>query len=1157
MKRKEAYYESVAKNPVRHTLGCLPTVVGFLFMLPVFTKRLCEELTSGAKELMSINGLSESAYWLANLIGAFFEMALVQAPLIYLFRHDPISGATGLWPRSDFWVLVVFFTIYSAAASCFAIIIAIVSPRPNIAAIMTFVVMVMTLILPIIILAVSGATLMDSRLPPNPYNVIYQAVCMLPNVGFAYGITLICESEELGEGISWKNFASHKTFHQLSLRKISIALLTSCSVSLALAWYLKNVWPFGYSFPKPWWFIVMTFGPVVCRTIILKDVTLKIFQGHITSVLGRNGAGKSTLLRAIVGSVKPDSGTCFVNGMDVRKKKTLVRQSVGYCPQHFALYREMTVEENLWLFGRIRGLSDKETLETLQILVMSFQMQEYKEKLVKRLNTGQKRKLQLAIALIGDPKIRGLSDKETLETLQILVMSFQMQEYKEKLVKRLNTGQKRKLQLAIALIGDPKMLLLDEPTVGCDTEARNALWHAILKNRGQRGILLATNSIEEADILGDRSAIISSGSVRCCGSSIFLRRKYGIGYRLHMTTTEMPNVKHIIGFLKTVVEGADVFLARRGFLVFSLGNPEHTKLVQLLKAIEANKRNLGIFTMGLAATSLEDVLLKVDEENVVMEADAESSEPESSGGIGDAVNSAKPKESTDVKSSKDEEPYTRDFVPVTGFRLWRLQFWALTCKKMSYCKRSYVAIPLLVVGIFITALIRTLSYFLFKFNLARYVHLKKEPITPTAAEIDYMIREGPKAELFKFDIQQVQDSVVDPVFTVCLIARIVDSLTIPLLLSMLAAAYVFLPTEETFTKAKAIQLMTGITASRYWFMSFFIDMVSYTIAVFIALLPLFIIDPWGLTKKANIILSTYLGLFFFFGVAFIPTCYVASFYVETAAVAYFGLIVESFITGTVTSIVLFLFDNSVVLALKEKSRFHRVLGKLELPLRVVPNFAVNRGVGNVNKRLLGQLPSSRLQECYDVDDVAGSCVIHDVLKSGLECVVSAKQTNEERLEFRIDLLIMFITGFVLLLACVFLDAKLQSRTKSSELLSREELRAKKLQMKHVDPTILEERERVEALVDAMTHGEEEGLLGLLVHKLGKTYREVSVIGQLSFTVQPGEIFGVLGLQQSGRSTVLAILAGDRELGRGNAYIEGWGIRRNPKQVATIFFDSAE
>ncbi|XP_050043733.2 glucosylceramide transporter ABCA12-like [Dermacentor andersoni] len=217
---------------------------------------------------MSINGLSESAYWLGNLMGAFFEMFLVQTPLITLFRYDPISGATGLWTKSETTVLVVFFTIYSAAASCFAIIIAIVSPRPNIAAILTFIVMVMTLILPITILAVSGATLLDRKETANPYNLIYQAVCLLPNVGFAYGITLICESEELGEGITWKNFASHRTFHQLSLRKISIALLTSCSVSLALAWYLKNVWPFGYSFPKPWWFLVMVRNlPSVCFNV--------------------------------------------------------------------------------------------------------------------------------------------------------------------------------------------------------------------------------------------------------------------------------------------------------------------------------------------------------------------------------------------------------------------------------------------------------------------------------------------------------------------------------------------------------------------------------------------------------------------------------------------------------------------------------------------------------------------------------------------------------------------------------------------------------------------------------------------------------------------------------------------------------------------------
>lgn len=71
------------------------------------------------------------------------------------------------------------------------------------------------------------------------------------------------------------------------------------------------------------------------------------------------------------------------------------------------------------------------------------------------------------------------------------------------------------------------MLLLDEPTVGCDTASRNTLWHSILKIRAMRGILLATNCIEEADILGDRVAIISTGVVRCCGSALFLRKKYG------------------------------------------------------------------------------------------------------------------------------------------------------------------------------------------------------------------------------------------------------------------------------------------------------------------------------------------------------------------------------------------------------------------------------------------------------------------------------------------------------------------------------------------------------------------------------------------------------------------------------------------------------
>ncbi|KAG0429764.1 hypothetical protein HPB47_023316, partial [Ixodes persulcatus] len=551
---KKRIRETVSKNPVRHTLGALPTVVGFLFMLPVFVKRLCDELTSGAKELMSINGLSESAFWMGSSVGAFFEMFLVQAPLIVLLRSNPLTGAVGLWPHSDVTVLVTFFTVYSAAATCFAIVIAIISPRPNIAGILTFVIMVMTLIPAIIMIVATGASLLDSERVFTTHDYVYRVILLIPNIGFTYGITLICESEELG-------------------------------------------------------------------------------------------------------SIRPSSGTAFVQGQDIRKKKSAVRKTVGYCPQHFSLYREMTVQENLWLFGRVRGMNNK----------------------------------------------------DADEALALILMSLQMNDIRDKLVKRLTIGQRRKVQLGISLIGDPQMLLLDEPTVGCDTDSRNALWHSILKIRGQRGILLATNSIEEADILGDRVAIISAGVVRCCGSALFLRKKYGIGYRLHMTTTEMPNVKHLVSFVTGIVEHARVFLERRGYIIFSLGNPEHTTLIQLLKQIEQNRRSLGVFTLGLAATSLEDVLLKYDP---LCESSGGALGGGGEGGGGGLTTTEVADDKDKTKShsiEKDRESYNRDFVPVTGFALLGLQIRALLYKKLSYYKRSYLSIPMLIFFIFMLVVMRTIA----------------------------------------------------------------------------------------------------------------------------------------------------------------------------------------------------------------------------------------------------------------------------------------------------------------------------------------------------------------------------------------------------------------------------------------------------------------
>ena len=117
---------------------------------------------------------------------------------------------------------------------------------------------------------------------------------------------------------------------------------------------------------------------------------------------------------------------------------------------------------------------------------------------------------------------------DKLEELQLLAK-------KDSLSKNLSGGQKRKLSLAIALIGGSKIIMLDEPTAGMDLTARRNTWDMLKNNKDGRIIILTTHYMEEADILADRIAIMSKGRFRCLGSSMFLKNRYGVGYTLTIT----------------------------------------------------------------------------------------------------------------------------------------------------------------------------------------------------------------------------------------------------------------------------------------------------------------------------------------------------------------------------------------------------------------------------------------------------------------------------------------------------------------------------------------------------------------------------------------------------------------------------------------------
>lgn len=120
----------------------------------------------------------------------------------------------------------------------------------------------------------------------------------------------------------------------------------------------------------------------------------------------------------------------------------------------------------------------------------------------------------------------------------------------------LSGGQKRKLSVAIAMIGGSRIVMLDEPTSGMDTSARRRLWEMLKKNKQGRIVILTTHYMDEADILGDRIAIMAEGDVQCTGSSLFLKNRYGVGYNLTIAKANRQPAPQVDEFIQARIDGA-------------------------------------------------------------------------------------------------------------------------------------------------------------------------------------------------------------------------------------------------------------------------------------------------------------------------------------------------------------------------------------------------------------------------------------------------------------------------------------------------------------------------------------------------------------------------------------------------------------------------
>lgn len=208
-------------------------------------------------------------------------------------------------------------------------------------------------------------------------------------------------------------------------------------------------------------------GKVFDNLHAVTDVSFRVSTGEVFGLLGPNGAGKSTTLRILITLLRPSSGSAVVLGHDVAREPDQVRRLVGYVPQERALDRFLTGREHLWLLANLYHLSKPDALKRITDLL----------------------------------KLVDLEDKA------------------DQLAKTYSGGMKRKLDIACGLLPDPKILFLDEPTLGLDVESRLRIW-AYLRALKARGItiFMTTNYLDEADQLCDRVAIIDGGRIKALGS---------------------------------------------------------------------------------------------------------------------------------------------------------------------------------------------------------------------------------------------------------------------------------------------------------------------------------------------------------------------------------------------------------------------------------------------------------------------------------------------------------------------------------------------------------------------------------------------------------------------------------------------------------------
>ncbi|XP_052051225.1 ATP-binding cassette sub-family A member 17 [Apodemus sylvaticus] len=1173
-------------------------MLSFICVELIITNSILSEKERKQKEYMCMIGSESWLHWVAWFITFFVSVLITVSVMTFLFCTK--INRVAVFRNSNPTLIFIFLMCFAIATIFFAFMMSTFFQRAHVGTV------------------IGGVVFFFTYLPYMYITFSYHQrtytqkilSCLFSNVAMATGVRFISLFEAEGTGIQWRNIGS--IWGDFSFAQVLVMLLLDSSLYCLITYLVESLFPRKFGIPKSWYIFAKKPVPAIppllnigepektskgefmqdepmdhintveiqhlykvfytgrSKRTAIKDLSMNLYKGQITVLLGHNGAGKTTVCSVLTGLITPSKGHAYVHGCEISKEMVKIRKSLGWCPQHDILFDNFTVADHLYFYGQLKGLSPRGCREKTEEML----------------------------------HILGLKDKQNLRS------------------KFLSWGMKRKLSIGIALIGGSKVLILDEPTSGMDSTSRRAIWDLLQQQKSDRTILLTTHFMDEADLLGDRIAILAKGELQCCGSPWFLKQKYGAGYYMTIIKTPLCDASKLSKIIYHHVPNAILESSIGEEMIFTLPKKTIPRFEALFTDLELRQKELGISTFATSVTTMEEVFIRV-------------------------YKLADPSMSVLTEKRPSHHPHPRDHrVPVdrikclhsrifsvctdrpvilnTGFSLLCQQFYAMLLKKVTYSRRNWTLV--LSVQILLPLVIIMLSLTFFNFKLRKLDNVPLEltlqtygqtmvpffvadnsrldpqlsdnfvkmleaagqvPLRLEGSVEDFLLKKAKEAPedfdklyVVAASFEELNNGTTVKVLfnnqayhSPGLALALVDNFLFKLLsgrnasittinhpqpqtamelsetilyqgpkghylvvnflfgIAFLSSSFSILTVGERSIKSKNLQFVSGVSMAAFWLSALLWDLISFLVPTLLLVLVFLWYKEEAFAHHESI--PAVVLIMMLYGWAIIPLVYTVSFSFKTPGSACVKLVV----------MLTFLSISPVVLVTVTSEKdlgYTELSDSLDHIFLILPGHCLGMAFSNLyyNFELKKFCDAKNLSE-IDCNDVLEGYVVQENIYAW-ESLGIGKYLTALAILGLVYITLLFLTeanAFCVLKSRLSGFLPSFCRKKSGMTFDATESE---------DEGVLEEAETIKRYLETLIKKNP-----LVVKEASKVYTEkvpLLAVNKVSFVVKEKECFGLLGLNGAGKTSIFNMLTGEQPFTSGDAFVKGVSVKSDRAKV---------